>query len=186
MKYTTMWYKTTLPKDLIDIVSRECLQHEDTLSSSTVNPGENQEINLDIRNSKNSWIDSAHWISGFCYHYILLANESNFKYDINSFGNKFLQYTSYSAGHFYDWHSDNSIHDEGTTRKLSFSLQLSDPEDYSGGELQFMGKGNTTYFAPKTRGTMIVFDSRVLHRVRKIKSGCRKSLVGWVEGPLWR
>ena len=40
--------------------------------------------------------------------------------------------------------------------------------------------------APKQRGTMIVFDSRVRHRVRKIKSGTRKSIVGWVVGPRWK
>ena len=71
-------------------------------------------------------------------------------------------------------------------RKLSFSLQLSDPEDYTGGEVQFMDNGRKTYFAPKQRGTLIMFDSRTPHRVRKVKSGMRKSLVGWVVGPRWR
>ena len=71
-------------------------------------------------------------------------------------------------------------------RKLSFSLQLSDPEDYTGGEVQFMDNGRKTYFAPKQRGTLIMFDSRTPHRVRKVKSGMRKSLVGWVCGPRWR
>ena len=71
-------------------------------------------------------------------------------------------------------------------RKLSFSLQLSDPEDYTGGEVQFMDNSQKSYFAPKQRGTMIIFDSRTPHRVRKIKSGFRKSLVGWVCGPRFR
>jgi PKHD-type hydroxylase len=71
-------------------------------------------------------------------------------------------------------------------RKLSFSLQLSDPEDYTGGEVQFMDNSRKTYFAPKQRGTLIMFDSRTPHRVRKVKSGMRKSLVGWVVGKRWR
>ena len=71
-------------------------------------------------------------------------------------------------------------------RKLSFSLQLSDPEDYRGGELEFIDNSNKPFLAPKQRGTMVVFDSRVKHRVRKVKSGLRKSIVGWVIGPRWK
>ena len=71
-------------------------------------------------------------------------------------------------------------------RKLSFSLQLSDPEDYTGGEVQFIDNSRKSFFAPKQKGTIILFDSRTPHRVRKIKSGLRKSLVGWVVGPRWK
>jgi PKHD-type hydroxylase len=46
-----------------------------------------------------------------------------------------------------------------------------------------MDNAGKLYFAPKQRGAIIFFDSRTPHRVRKIKSGMRKSLVGWVVGP---
>jgi len=49
-----------------------------------------------------------------------------------------------------------------------------------------MDNSRKTFFAPKQRGTMIIFDSRTPHRVRKVKSGMRKSLVGWVVGPRFR
>jgi len=65
-------------------------------------------------------------------------------------------------------------------------LQLSDEDDYEGGELQFMDDDDQLYTAPKKKGTIIIFDSRVKHRVRKIKNGTRKSLVGWVVGPRWK
>ena len=71
-------------------------------------------------------------------------------------------------------------------RKLSFSLQLSDPKDYVGGELQFLGSDDSTFFAPKQKGSLVVFDSRTKHRVVKVKSGVRRSLVGWVVGPRWK
>ena len=105
------------------------------------------------------------------------------------------QYTVYEAkpdapkGDFYTWHTDHGhemVDSNGKIRKLSFTLQLSDPEDYTGGEVQFMDNGRKTFFAPKQRGTLIMFDSRTPHRVRKVKSGMRKSLVGWVVGPRWR
>ena len=42
------------------------------------------------------------------------------------------------------------------------------------------------YQAPKQKGLLVLFDSRARHRVRRVRSGCRKSLVGWVLGPRWR
>ena len=71
-------------------------------------------------------------------------------------------------------------------RKLSLILQLSDPDDYEGGEVQFMNSSGKSFFAPKTRGTILVFDSRTMHRVKKVTSGNRKSIVAWVEGPRWK
>ena len=71
-------------------------------------------------------------------------------------------------------------------RKLSFVVQLSDPDDYEGGNLQLLDENGKSYIAPRKRGTVVVFDSRTQHRVLKVKRGIRKSLVGWVVGPRWR
>jgi len=184
MAYQVMWYKTSIPQKMIDIFLEEVKELENNLSESLVNNSSSPLKN--IRNSKTSWISSNHWISGLCYSYILKANEENFNYNINSFGERELQYTSYSKGEFYNWHVDASHSSKNLLRKLSFSLQLSDPTDYSGGELQFISDDDTLFFAPKEKGSIIIFDSRVKHRVRKIKEGNRKSLVGWVEGPSWK
>ena len=180
MTFDSIWYKTTLPKTVIDSFLEECNLY-DTETASL----KGDVIDLETRDSKIAWVSANHWISGFCYHYILQANQSNFDYDINPLGDKFLQYTTYSEGEYYDWHVD-TIRNQDSIRKLSFTLQLSDPEDYSGGELQFIDEGDQMFFAPKDRGTIIIFDSRVKHRVKKVRSGCRKSLVGWVEGPRWK
>ena len=59
-------------------------------------------------------------------------------------------------------------------------------KDYRGGEVEFINSAGERYFAPKQKGTLIVFDSRTKHRVRTVKSGLRKSLVGWVVGPRWK
>jgi PKHD-type hydroxylase len=71
-------------------------------------------------------------------------------------------------------------------RKLSFSLQLSGPDDYEGGNVQFIDEGGNSYFAPRKRGTIVLFDSRTQHRVLKVTKGVRKSIVGWTVGPRWR
>ena len=87
---------------------------------------------------------------------------------------------------FTDKSKDDIIVNSEYVRKLSFSLQLSDPDQYTGGELEFIDNSGKTMFAPKQRGTMVVFDSRLKHRVRRVKSGLRKSIVGWVVGPRWK
>ena len=71
-------------------------------------------------------------------------------------------------------------------RKLSFTLQLSDPDEYEGGNVQLIDESGKSYIAPRQRGTIILFDSRTQHRVIKVKKGVRKSIVGWVLGPRWR
>jgi len=122
-------------------------------------------------------------------------------YDINGFDGEALQYTSYEEGEYYNWHIDAGIESSykptgnkqenfvitntEQIRKLSFILQLSDPDDYEGGEVQFMTSDGKTFFAPKTRGTVLIFDSRTPHRVKKVLSGHRKSIVGWVVGKRW-
>ena len=42
------------------------------------------------------------------------------------------------------------------------------------------------YVAPRQRGSIMLFDSRTMHRVCKVTKGTRKSLVGWVVGPRWK
>ena len=70
-------------------------------------------------------------------------------------------------------------------RKLSFSLQLSDPDDYEGGNVQLLAEDGSSYIAPRKRGTIVLFDSRTQHRVLKVTKGTRKSIVGWVVGKRW-
>jgi PKHD-type hydroxylase len=70
-----------------------------------------------------------------------------------------------------------------STRKLGFTIQLSNPEDYEGGELQFYD-GSKTRLEPelKEKGTLIVFPSFVWHRILPITKGTRYAVVGWIHG----
>ena len=184
MTFQTLWYKTCLPSNVINSFLEDTKLFENHLEQAAL---KDNVIRPSSRSGEIYWVTNRHWIAGFCYHYILEANKTNFNYDINGFDNNTLQYTSYSVGDHYKWHID-TINDKplDQIRKLSFTVQLSDPEEYSGGELQFLGDDDQLYFAPKDKGTIIIFDSRIKHRVRKVNSGCRKALVGWVEGPKWK
>ena len=205
MAYLTCWHVTDLPTDIVKIVEEDLKQYDDQAKESEIMGGEVDKV---IRSSKNLWIPTSHWIGGWLWYYIDKSNRENFRYDLTEIDGGSIQYTQYGEGQFYNWHQDADIDtfykpriipNSGTNlaedlltlqgeyvRKLSFALQLSDPEDYTGGEVQFLDNNGTTYFAPKQRGTLMIFDSRTKHRVRKVKSGMRKSLVGWVVGPRWK
>lgn len=68
-----------------------------------------------------------------------------------------------------------------SNRKLSVVLQLSNPNEYEGGELQ-MNTGGSIINVPKEKGLICFFPSFVLHRVTPLSSGLRRSLVTWLCG----
>lgn len=205
MAYQTIWYDTNLPKDVVDSIENDLNENFKNFTTSVVRSGGGGKINENIRKSKNIWIPTTHWIGGFIWHYVSLANRENYQYDLTHIDNENIQYTKYNVGDFYSWHQDfqlrqfykpkyvpnEPVHDflslkTECIRKLTFVLQLSNHDEYEGGNLQLIDENGTCYFAPRKKGTLILFDSRTNHRVLKITKGQRKSLVGWVMGPRWK
>lgn len=139
-----------------------------------------------IRVTRTSWIRPAPDNQWFYLRMEQAARHLNslvYQFDLTGFSEPF-QYTVYHAseGGHYDWHVD---YGKLFPRKLSFSLQLSDPSQYEGGELQTYG-GNSITPAPKARGTLVAFPSYVLHRVTPVTRGTRKTIVAWTGGPKFR
>jgi len=192
MANTCCWYETHIPESLMKslLVDLDKVD-ENIFIKSKVNP-QDSKIKYSIRKSQHCWIPSTHWIGGFLWYYIRMANKDNFLYDISDIENDLIQYTQYNKGDYYNWHTDMDIGDinepDQLVRKLSFTLQLTNEDEYTGGNLEFADFDDSSYrfLVPKSRGTMIVFDSRTPHRVTPIESGIRKSLVGWVVGKRWR
>jgi PKHD-type hydroxylase len=106
-----------------------------------------------------------------------------------------LQLTTYEApGGHYTWHQDG-LDGEVARRKLSLVVQLSDPADYEGGELEFMEYLDADPTDPwvgaerrrlRRRGTVVAFPAFEYHRVTPVRSGVRRSLVWWISGPPFR
>ena len=213
MAYQSIWYYTGLPKDIVNILDDYVSEKFDSEMRDSELIGRHKDKNK--RNSENAWINTNHWIAGFLWHYVNKANRENFLYDLTNIDGENLQYTKYSEGQFYNWHNDAGINNyykpqyvanSGNSnddsdnlqvtdflktscelvRKLSFTLQLSDPDEYEGGNVQLIDDTGKSYIAPRQRGTIILFDSRTQHRVIKVKKGVRKSIVGWVLGPRWK
>ena len=120
------------------------------------------------------------------------------------------QYTIYDApettkkdrGDFYTWHQDSSpdLDNSGQKRKLSFTLQLSHPDEYEGGYFQWLEPDRvfdrmsnspivdmtnsikTLPHSVKDKGSIFFFPSFIHHQVTPVTRGQRKSFVGWCVG----
>jgi len=135
-----------------------------------------------VRDSKISWlypIDDMDWVYRRVTDITLNLNERFFKFDL--FGlNEGFQFTNYEApSSKYGKHVDRAIN--SPVRKLSISIQLTNPEEYEGGEL-YLYDDDKGVLMDKTQGTLIIFPSYVLHEVMPVTKGTRNSLVTWVTG----
>jgi PKHD-type hydroxylase len=143
----------------------------------------NDEIVESIRKSKIKWIhpnDDSQWLYDKIINMVVEANNTMWNFNLYSVIDS-IQYTEYSeGGGHYDWHMDigpGSI----SHRKVSITIQLSDPNEYEGGDLE-LWYGGSIIQIPKNKGLTVLFPSFSMHRVTPITKGTRKSLVLWVGG----
>ena len=194
------WYfKSAIPERICDDISRYGKQLQDQMAV-TGGYGDqklNQKQVKDLKKKRNSdivWM-SDRWVYKEIQPYIHSANANagwNFQWDYS----ESCQFTKYTKGQFYDWHcdswdrpyirknTDDPTH--GKIRKLSVTINLSDPKDYDGGVLEFNLGGKTITQGSKAKGAITVFPSYLLHRVSPVTRGTRKSLVLWVGGNQFR
>jgi PKHD-type hydroxylase len=144
----------------------------------------NCDVKIISLNEKTNWIyekiiDKINFINYKNYNMILKFIEPlNFlKYSYNEFED--------DSG-YYHIHVDDdglySSHNYLIIRKLTFVVQLSEPQDYEGGKL-FLYYNQEKHESPNEFGSIIIFPSRIAHEVTPITKGNRYSLVGWIVGP---
>jgi PKHD-type hydroxylase len=113
-------------------------------------------------------------------------NQHFFGYELTTIED--IQFTTYvdAAKGFYDWHPDAGLNPrDDTARKLSLTVQLSEPTDYDGGELE-LWCDREPVTARKEQGLGVAFPAPTLHRIRPVSRGRRHSLVAWASGPRFR
>ena len=177
------WYEDIFTEEELDVIEK--LVSDDDLYVGTISGNTK---NTAIRDSKikfiESNIESNKWIFERFTGLINNVNDRFFKFELSRLES--LQYTVYNEGQFYHDHIDLGYKNpNNAVRKLSFTMQLSDPEDYDGGELLIKHRSEPD-IARKNRGSITFFPSYVMHEVTPITHGTRKSIVGWVTGPRWR
>lgn len=182
-----MWAYTTgvFTNEEIDAINKSSKSDSDL---GKVGDIENVKQKLDYRNSTISNLKSSDnendWIFQKITTAVLNINKQFWNFDINRI--ETLQYSVYDEGQFYKRHIDSMyVAPNNSTRKLSFSILLSDVSDYDGGDLMLYTHEKPEIL-PKEKGTIIFFPSYTLHEVTKVTRGSRKALVGWVTGPAFK
>lgn len=138
----------------------------------------------EYRKSRIKWCPHTsewEWVYSKLHDMLVEANDVMWKFDLTHMREE-IQYTEYYGNNSggYEWHMDCGVGIQNQ-RKISVTVQLSAPDEYVGGDLQFnLGGGTRT--APRLQGATVVFPSFYLHRVTPVKSGIRKSFVLWVGG----
>ena len=129
--------------------------------------------------------DHSKWLYDLLFPIALEANKQFYHFDIDIVTDP-IHYVVYpeDGGHL-DWHLD--VGGFGVNkRKLAMTVQLSDPNDYEGGDLQIWGGGKEPISVKRNKGVVSVFPAFLLHRVTPITRGQRKILVFWTGGRAFR
>lgn len=98
-----------------------------------------------------------------------------------------LEFNRYDPGMFYKAHMDaalmGGVRGQPMRTDLSFTVYLTDPDSYRGGEFVLQTPYGQERIKEKA-GTAIVYPSTMLHWVESVEEGSRWSAVGWIQSML--
>ena len=152
-------------------------------------------IDKEIRTSETAW-SSEPWLYDLIWPYMVEANtQAGWEYDVKTA--EAVQITRYEKGGFYNFHKDGQSDNLGAynspqnlfthrkVRKLSMVIILNDDYEGAGFEFATMGNGASTLYTPEFNkiGSIIVFPSFLVHRVKPVTKGTRYAAVCWFLGP---
>lgn len=150
---------------------------------------------LGVRDSATAWLPPGPETDWIYERLAVVATRANRRYGFDLTGfEEDLQFTTYDRpGAFYTWHQDG-LDGPVAHRKLSMVVQLTDPADYLGAQLQLFEVAEDyddelldAFTEASCRlGTVLVFPAFEYHRVLPLRRGQRHSLVAWVSGPPFR
>ena len=131
------------------------------------------------RNCTVAWLDPEGWLAEKLEEVAAHINGEFFGFDLAGFADPF-QYTVYREGGYYGWHMDMGD-TRREPRKLSFTIQLSEPDEYEGGDF-LLHTGPEMVSMGREWGRVIAFPAWALHSVTPVSKGIRRSLVVWASG----
>ena len=148
-------------------------------------------VDKELRISDISWVNlntESKWIFDRIAENIDSLNNEFFQHDLYGFNE--IQYAEYDSKQLgkYDYHMDMamspSMSDNNMSRKLSMSLLLNNT--FKGGEFEFNISNLDTPISELVAGTIVVFPSYLIHRVKPVTEGIRLSLTAWCVGPKFK
>ena len=188
------YFTNGLTNDERDLILRvsESLPETDGLVSNLQDGSYNLVKNDQTRRSKIRFIDNnasteLDLIKSKLWMMALKCNRDFFNLNINSLD--FMQVAEYDesySGCYTPHHDVFWVTDSIKQRKLTCIVQLDDPEDYDGGEFELIGVPDSP---PKDiirqKCCVLFFPSFLMHQVKPVTKGKRRSLTCWFEGPCW-
>lgn len=97
-----------------------------------------------------------------------------------------LQFNRYETGMSFGEHCDAPVigrQRPGLRADLAFTVFLSDPESYQGGELVIETPEGTAR-CKESAGGAVVYSPDLLHRVEPVTGGTRLAAIGWIQSLL--
>ena len=207
-----------LSKEKVDYIMEKGLSaHEQVATHQLENLKKSEDD--DVRASRIAWLNDE-GVYDCIRPFVHAANEqAGWRLDLRQIEN--VQFTKYALNQHYHWHIDgqcdhyaskvlsdhqdyesqgqimpiNETHDPdhvGLCRKVSVTVNLSNPNDYDGGDLWLTKHPQDskiseleTFTNPgfRDKGAVVVFPSWVRHRVTPVTRGTRYSAVAWFNGP---
>lgn len=177
------WFPSGFSREELDRIYRDVA--ELAFDPATITNGIDQGEHKKIRSSSIKWIPRDgkwNWLYSKLMDQASEANNALWNFDLIS-ASESIQYTEYYSsedGH-YDWHQDIGG-GSASHRKVSITVQLSDPDEYEGGDLELWQGASSIQRAPRGAGVVFIFPSYMMHRVTKVTRGTRRSFVLWVGG----
>ena len=169
------WFKNGFSQEELTII--ESMTKELPFQDAVTGEGDESKVS-EYRKSRIKWCPQNkqwRWVYSKLHDMIIQANNEMWKFDLSTM-NEQIQYTEYYGTQEggYNWHMDCGTEIQNQ-RKISVTVQLSDPSEYDNGDLQFnIGRQLT---APRVQGAAVIFPSFYLHRVTPVTKGTRKSFV---------
>jgi PKHD-type hydroxylase len=188
MKGEWCYYKSFFTHEECELILSQCKQ----LIPKKGSLGRYNTYDSNIRKSQIAFFDKDmkefKWVFDKLWNLVEEGNKIWFDVDINNFHNiQFSEYCASYNGEYKKHHDVFWINDTNSHRKISLIVQLSDPNEYEGGDFEFF---DLTEYPDKNdikaKGTVLLFPSFHNHCANMVTKGVRYSLASWIEGPKWR
>ena len=123
------------------------------------------------------------WIYDKLKKFVIEANEIIWDFDINSFMDELqhIEYLEIGDHKLKDNNWKMDIQYPASYNKISIIVELTDPSEYEGGEIELWTNGDVKIL-PKIKGSVILFPSYLLYKINPVIKGNKKILRFWVGG----
>ena len=185
------YFKSYFSKDYCNEIIKNGL----TIPSQDAHVGVNgaEGTDYESRRSKIRFLNSGDWLFknlfSDLWNMAIEANRDFFNVHVTKLD--FVQLAEYDSSYQGEYKAHHDVfwlnNDPSYHRKISCIIQLTDPNEYTGGDFELI---DTSTFPEREdlrqQGTVIFFPSFFMHRATPVLSGTRYSIAAWFEGPKWR